>query len=89
MAEGTHGWNHCKRIARAILHDRSERRKVIARLLMLALLLMAGGLWVVDGLLAHNPWAFLLWWAACAGVTVLLLCAALYDLLAVLREERR
>jgi uncharacterized protein (DUF983 family) len=75
-------------IARAILHDRASRRKIIARLLMLALGLMAVGLWLVDGLLAKSPWMFLLWWGGCALVTCLVLMFALYDALAVIREER-
>lgn len=88
MAGGTTGWNHCKLVARAILHDRAERRKVIWRMLMLALLLMAGGLWLVDGLLARSPWWFLLWWGGCALLTCMVMVFALYDALAVLREER-
>ena len=83
------GWTHSKLIARAILHDRAARRKVIWRMLMLALLLMAAGLWLVDGLLSRSPWYFLLWWGACALLTCLVLMFALYDALAVLREERK
>jgi hypothetical protein len=82
------GWKDSKLIARAILHDRAARRKVIWRLLMLALGQMAAGLWLVDSLLAKNAWVFLLWWGACAAVTCLVLLFALYDALAVLREER-
>jgi hypothetical protein len=83
------GWDHCKLIARAILHDRAERRKITGRMLLLALALMAGGLWVVDALLARNPWWFLLWWGVCALFTCGVLLLALYDVLAVWREERR
>jgi polyferredoxin len=81
-------WTDSKLIARAILHDRAARRKVIWRMLMAALLMMAAGLWLVDGLLARSPWYFLLWWGACAVLTCLVLGFALYDALAVLREER-
>ena len=88
MAGGKTGWNDSKLLARAILHDRAARRKVIGRMLLLALLLMAAGLWLMDGLLARNPWWFLLWWGACAVVTCGVLGFALYDLLAVWREER-
>lgn len=88
MAAGKDGWKDSKLIARAILHDRASRRKIIARLLMLALGLMAVGLWLVDGLLAKSPWMFLLWWGGCAMVTCLVLMFALYDALAVIREER-
>ena len=88
MAGGKTGWTDSKLIARAILHDRAARRKVIWRMLMLALLLMAAGLWLVDGLLGKSPWCFLLWWGGCALLTCLVLMFALYDMLAVLREER-
>ncbi len=84
MAGGKTGWNDSKLLARAILHDRAARRKVIGRMLLLALLLMAAGLWLMDGMLARNPWWFLLWWGACAVVTCGVLGFALYDLLAVL-----
>ena len=60
------GWKDSKGVARAILRDRKARRKVIARMLLAALLMMAAGLWLVDGMLATSPWVFLLWWAACA-----------------------
>jgi hypothetical protein len=88
MAGGKDGWENDKVLARAILRDRMARRKVIARMLMLALGLMATGLWLVDDWLGRNPWWFLLWWAACGLITVLLLLFALYDALAVIREER-
>ncbi|MDP3849972.1 MAG: hypothetical protein Q8Q59_05670 [Luteolibacter sp.] len=88
MAAGKTGWNDCKGIARAILRDRAARRKVIDRLLLAALLMMAAGLWAIAGWLAANPWCFLLWWAGCAGLTCMVMLFALYDALAVIREER-
>lgn len=81
-------WNNSKQLARAILHDRAARRKTIGRMLMFALLMMAAGLWLVDDWLAKDPWYFLLWWGACAVVTCVVLLFALYDALAVIREER-
>ena len=88
MAGGNHGWTDSKLLARAMLHDRAARRTLIGRLLLLALLLMAAGLWLIDGLLAQNPWWFLLYWAACALLTCLVLCFAHYEALAVWREEK-
>jgi hypothetical protein len=38
MAAGKTGWNDCKGLARAILHDRAARRKVIGRMVLAALL---------------------------------------------------
>lgn len=88
MAGGDDRWTDSKLLARAILQDRAARRNVIGRMLLLALMLMAGGLWLVDDVLARNPWWFLLWWGGCALVTCGVLGFALYDMLAVLREER-
>ncbi len=82
------GWGDSKLIARAILHDRAARRKVLGRMLGLVLALMAAGLWMIDGWLAENPWWFLLWWGGCALITCLVMLFALYDVLAVIREER-
>jgi hypothetical protein len=88
MADGKDGWTDSKLIARAILHDRAARRKLIGRILLTALLLMAAGLWLVDGFLAKNPWWFVLWWGGCAFLTCVVMLFALYDALAVIREER-
>ena len=88
MAADKSGWRDCKAIARAILHDRAARRKVIGRMLMAALLMMAAGLWLIDGWLAGNVLRFLFWWAGCAVLTCSVILFALYDALAVVREER-
>ena len=88
MAAGKTGWNDCKGIARAILHDRTARRKVIGRMVLAALLVMAAGLWLVDGWLASSPWLFLFWWGGCAALTCVVMLFAVYDTLAAIREER-
>jgi len=88
MAGGNGRWSDSKALAQAILHDRAARRNVMARMLMLALVLMAAGLWLIDGLLVQNPWWFLLWWGGCGLTTLGVLGFAVYDLLAVWREER-
>lgn len=88
MASGKHGWTENKLIARAILHDRSARRKVMARMLLFVLAWMSAGLWLIDRWLEENLWYFLGWWALCAVFTLMLMLFALYDALAVIREER-
>lgn len=88
MAAEKTGWNDCKGIARAILHDRAARRKIIGRMVLAALLVMAAGLWLVDQWLASSPWLFLLWWGGCAALTCLVILFAVYDAMAVIREER-
>ena len=82
------GWIDCKALARAILQDRAARRKGIARLLLATLLVMAAGLWLIDGWLATSAWLFLAWWALCGGMACVVILCALYDALAVVREER-
>ena len=81
-------WNHSTTLARAILHDRVERRKWIARMMLVPLGMLAIGLWVINGWLEETPWRFLLWWAGCAVATVIVIIFALYDALAVVSEER-
>jgi hypothetical protein len=71
-----------------MLRNRGTRRKIMARMLLFALGLMAGGLWLVDGWLRTRPWMFLIWWGACAFVTCMVMVMALYDVAAVIREER-
>jgi hypothetical protein len=88
MAADKTGWRDCKAIARAILHDRAARRKTIGRMLMTSLLMMAAGLWLIDGWLAADVMFFTLWWAGCAGLACLVMLFAVYDALAVIREER-
>lgn len=88
MAERNSSWMMSKHMARAILRDRAERRKWMVRILMVALGLMAAGLWLVDDWLQASPWRFLGWWGMCAVVTIGAMLFALYDMLMVIREER-
>lgn len=81
-------WDLSKALARAILRDRGQRRKWLARWLLLTMTWMAVGLWVVDGWLADEAWKFGLWWGICFLLTIVLMVFALYDALAVVREER-
>lgn len=82
-------WESDKRVAKAMLHDRGQRRKIMARMLTVSLALMACGLWLVDGWLAGNVWRFLIWWGVCAAFTCGTMLMAAYDMLAVIREERK
>ncbi len=81
-------WDASTGLARAILHDRAERRKWLGRMTLLPLGMMAAGLWVIDGWIWQSPWRVLFWWGGCGVAACVALLFALYDVLAVIREER-
>jgi hypothetical protein len=81
-------WERSRALAKAILHDRMLRRRWLGRWLLLTLGWMAVGLWVIGGWLADDPWRFIVWWGICALLACVLMVFALYDALAVIREER-
>jgi predicted lysophospholipase L1 biosynthesis ABC-type transport system permease subunit len=81
-------WEDSTILARAILHDRAERRKWLIRVLLVPIAMIAIGIWGIDGWIWQSPWRVLLWWGSCAVITCLVMLFALYDALAVIREER-
>ncbi len=81
-------WRASTGLARAILHDRGERRKWLGRMVLVPLGMMAVGLWGISGWIWESPWRVLFWWGGCAAATGVVLLFALYDALAVIREER-
>lgn len=75
---------------RGLLRDQRSRRKTMAISLIIALVLLAGGLTVFRPWLdphAH-PLRFILYWLACAWETILVLLLALLDLLLVRAQTR-
>ncbi|HEX7260667.1 MAG TPA: hypothetical protein VF258_02540 [Luteolibacter sp.] len=81
-------WQASTGLARAILHDRAERRKWLARMTLLPLAMMAAGLWVIGDWIWQSPWRVLFWWGGCAVATIVVILFAVYDARAVIREER-
>jgi hypothetical protein len=81
-------WNDSKQIARGILRDRSVRRRWLGAFLLASLSMIAAGVCVIDAWLASGPLVFLLWWGACALLTFFTLLFAVYDALAVAKEEK-
>ncbi len=81
-------WSDSTGLAQAILHDRTERRKWLARMTLVPLAMLAIGLWVIDRWIWASPWHVLLWWGGCTVATCVVMVFALYDALAVIREER-
>ncbi len=81
-------WNNSSTLARAILHDRAERRKWLGGMTLVPLGMMAVGLWVIGDWIWESPWRVLFWWGGCAVATVVVMLFAIYDVFAVIREER-
>ena len=81
-------WESSKGIAKAILHDRGMRRKWMARWLFVTIAWMATGLWILDGWLGESALRFMIWWGICAALAIVMMVFALYDSVAVFREER-
>jgi len=81
-------WDDSKQIACGILRDRSARRQWLGAFLIISLGMIAAGVWVLDAWLASGPLVFLLWWGACAFLTLFTLLFAVYDGLAAVKEEK-
>jgi len=71
-----------------ILHTREMRRKVLLQLVIVLLVLVVLGAWPLAGWLSGNMWLFLLWWGASLFYGLMVILLAIYDMLAVLKEER-
>lgn len=88
MKKKSGAWGDSTGLARAILRDRAERRKWLTWMTLVPLGMMGIGLWVLDEWIWESPWRVLLWWGGCALATCVVMVFALYDVLAVVREER-
>lgn len=88
MSKSPFHWSADLQLARAILHDRRQRRRWLAGSVVVVLLQLGLGIWVIDGWLARDVRLFLLWWLGCAAVAFWLMGFALYDALLVIRETR-
>lgn len=75
--------------ARGLIRERRSRRATMSVALLSALGLLVIGATVLHGLLVEHPIWFLLYWFACAWLTMLALLLALFDMLMVRRESRQ
>lgn len=75
---------------RGIIRDRKTRRATMMAVVALALFLMVGGSTFLSSLLdpREHPARFILFWLACAWVTVCVLLLAVFDLLMVRRDAK-
>lgn len=55
--------------------------------IVLVLLVVIGG-WPLSGWLGQSVWLFLAWWGFCMFYGILVILLAIYDMGAVVREER-
>ena len=76
-------------VSKGILRDRKMRRDALTLIVVATLVMVGVGAVLLDGWLSEHPFIFLLYWGACAWLTLTSLLLALYDLLAVRTEARR
>lgn len=71
-----------------ILHTREMRRKVLFQLVLVLLVLVCLGAWPLANWLGDNVWLFIIWWGASMLYGLMVILLAIYDMLAVVKEER-
>jgi hypothetical protein len=81
-------WNTSIVLARAILYDRTARRRVLGRIVLVPLVILGIGVWVLQDWIWQSPWRALFWWGGCTLITLIVILFAIYDALAALREAR-
>lgn len=75
-------------IARVTLLERARRRKLMSGILIAILVVFSLGTWPLAEWLGGSLWLMLIWWGACTALCLFLVMLAVYDALAVVREER-
>ena len=77
---------------KGIIRDQSVRRTVMFVIVLAALVMVFAGATFLSGWLAGDKWIFLIYWVACAWLTMTAILLAIFDLIAVqliLRREKR
>jgi len=76
--------------ARGVIRDQPTRRRVMFITLVIAMLMLFSGTTFLQPLLStrEHPGWFLLFWVACAWLTLTALLLALFDLLMLRAQER-
>ncbi len=78
-----------KAIAEVTLRDRKRRRQFMSGLLLVLIVLFVLGVWPLSNWLGQGLWRFLVFWGGTAFWCCFLLLMAIYDALAVIREEKQ
>ena len=76
-------------ITKGILYDRSVRRQAMFRIILAAVAMLFLGATLLSGWLMDRPVVFILYWLACAWLTITAVLLALYDILRVRVEARK
>ena len=74
-------------IARAILHDRQARRKMMMGILLSTVGMVAVGTWLIDGFLMASVWLFFAYWGAVLLAVLFLILFSIYDMLKTMQER--
>jgi len=64
------------------------RRKMLFQLVIVLLVIVGLGAWPLADWLSSNVWLFLAWWGVSMIYGLMVILLAIYDMLAVVREER-
>lgn len=78
----------CAGLARMILHSREMRRKMLFQLVIVLLVIVCLGAWPLANWLASSVWLFLIWWGISMIYGLMVILLAIYDMMAVIKEER-
>ena len=78
----------CVGLARMILQSREMRRKVLFQLVIALVVIAALGAWPLANWLGQSVWLFLVWWGFCMLYGLMIVLLAIYDMAAVIKEER-
>jgi len=78
----------CFGLARLILHTRKLRRRMLLQLLIVLVVIATLGSWPLASWLGSNIWLFLIWWGLTMLYGLMVILLAIYDMLAVVQEER-
>ncbi|MBV9618608.1 MAG: hypothetical protein JO201_05300 [Verrucomicrobia bacterium] len=76
---------------RGVLRDQRTRRKAMAILLALAVLMLLAGFTVLQSFMnpREHPWFVIIFWIACVWLTFTATLLAIFDLLIIRLEARR
>ena len=76
-------------ISKGLIRDARARRTLMFYGVLIAIVVLFIGAVVIDGWLRERPLLFVIYWAACAWLTLLSVLLAVFDMLLVRAEARR